>query len=112
MSIESKLNYLMSTKNQIKEAIVEKGVEVLDSDTFRSYANKIQSIEKGGSSSTGEWQLESDWWNIEEIINNDTESYTQKIICLLSDELDDKATVNQVKRWNKVQAIRRTNNRM
>jgi len=76
-------------------------------DTLERIEEKINNINVGGSgttepSKTNEWQPEPDWWNIEEIINNDTEPYAQKIICLLSDGLDDKATVNQVKRWNKV----------
>lgn len=40
-----KLNYLNSTKSAIKTAIQGKGVSVSDSDTFRSYAQKIASIE-------------------------------------------------------------------
>lgn len=49
MSLADKLNYLQDTKNQIKEAIKEKGVEVSDTDTFRSYAEKIGKIQGGGS---------------------------------------------------------------
>lgn len=47
MSIASKSNYIIETKNQIKEAIKEKGVEVSDTDTFRSYADKIREIQSG-----------------------------------------------------------------
>lgn len=47
MAIDSKLNYLQETKNQIKDAIIQKGVGVLDTDSFRSYANKIRQIEGG-----------------------------------------------------------------
>lgn len=47
MSIETKLQYLEETKTQIKQAIIDKGVEVTDSDTFRSYANKISDITTG-----------------------------------------------------------------
>ena len=47
MSI-AKLNYLLETKNQIKNAIVAKGVAIEDTDTFRSYADKINDI-KGGN---------------------------------------------------------------
>ena len=39
-----KLNYLNETKEEIKEAIINKNVEVEDEDTFRSYADKIDSI--------------------------------------------------------------------
>lgn len=48
MATSDKLNYLIGTKNAIKDAIVEKGVEVSETDTFRSYADKIKSIEAGG----------------------------------------------------------------
>lgn len=39
------LEYLKETKEAIREAIVNKGVSVQDTDTFRSYAEKIDSIE-------------------------------------------------------------------
>ena len=45
-----KLNYLKDTKTAIKEAIISKGQEVTDDDTFRSYADKILAITEGGSS--------------------------------------------------------------
>lgn len=50
MTIADKLNYLNGTKEAIKQAIANKGVEVLETDTFRSYADKIASIEAGGGS--------------------------------------------------------------
>lgn len=49
MSIESKLNYLFGTKNEIKQAIQEKGVSVPDDTTFRQYADKIRLIETGST---------------------------------------------------------------
>lgn len=42
--ISKKLNYLIETKKVIKDAITAKGVSVSDADTFRSYAEKISSI--------------------------------------------------------------------
>lgn len=48
MSIAIKLNYLNVTKESIKDAIIAKGVEVSDNDTFRSYASKIADISSGG----------------------------------------------------------------
>ena len=51
-TITDKLNKLAETKSAIKTAIVNKGVAVSDSDTFASYANKIASIEGGGSTPT------------------------------------------------------------
>lgn len=48
---QKKLNYLLETKDLIKAAIEEKGQTVSDTDTFRSYAAKIQAIQAGGTSS-------------------------------------------------------------
>jgi hypothetical protein len=48
MSLEDKLNYLLQTKEMIKNAIIAKGVQILESDTFRSYAQKILDISSGG----------------------------------------------------------------
>lgn len=47
-TISDKLTYLEGTKSAIKDAIVAKGVAVSDSDTFRSYADKIGQISGGG----------------------------------------------------------------
>ncbi len=44
MSTASKLAYLGETKSLIKQAIIDKGVEVADTDTFRSYATHIGNI--------------------------------------------------------------------
>lgn len=51
-----KLNYLMDTKTAIKNALVAKGVSVADSDTFRSYADKIGEIQSGGGSQIEYWK--------------------------------------------------------
>lgn len=48
MAINDKLDYLLDTKQAIKQAIIDKGQEVADTDTFRSYAEKIEAIETGG----------------------------------------------------------------
>lgn len=47
-TIQDKLAYLEETKGLIKEAIIAKGVSVSEGDTFRSYADKIETIEAGG----------------------------------------------------------------
>ena len=44
LGLVQKLNYLLGTKEAIKEAIVNKKVEISDTDTFRSYADKINDI--------------------------------------------------------------------
>lgn len=48
-TIQDKLTYLSGTKDAIKQAIIAKGVDVSDTDTFRSYADKIEAIQSGGS---------------------------------------------------------------
>jgi len=42
------LNYLNETKNLIRQAITNKGQEIKDDDTFRSYAAKISNIQGTG----------------------------------------------------------------
>lgn len=46
MQTRYKLEYVAETKEQIKSALIEKGQTVADSDTFRSYADKIAAIPK------------------------------------------------------------------
>lgn len=43
-TISNKLDYLKDTKSQIKEALIAKHATVSDTDTFRSYADKIKTI--------------------------------------------------------------------
>lgn len=40
-------------------------------------------VGSGGSSVYNEWQPHPDWWDIETILKNDTESYAGKWICLI-----------------------------
>ena len=56
-TVVEKIQYINGTKEAIKKAIKGKGVEILDTDTFRSYAEKIESIGGGGGSDTFEAQL-------------------------------------------------------
>lgn len=46
-TVADKLNYLNETKEDIKNALINKGVTVNDNDTFRSYANKILDVQSG-----------------------------------------------------------------
>ena len=59
MSITNKLTYLEQTKEGIKQAIINKGVNVSDTDTFRSYIDKIDSITTGGGS--GDCDVSTCW---------------------------------------------------
>ena len=51
MSTAEKLKKVLDTKLAIKQAIIEKGVAISDTDTFASYPNKIKIIPTGGGSS-------------------------------------------------------------
>lgn len=55
MATAGKLDYLLETKNQIKNAIIGKGVSVEDTDSFRSYASKIEQIESEGTGQDGDF---------------------------------------------------------
>lgn len=44
-----KLNYLLATKEAIRQAIAAKGVDVPESTTFRQYAGRIGEIQSGGN---------------------------------------------------------------
>lgn len=48
-TLEEKEQRLLDTKNAIKESIISKNVEILDSDTFYEYANKISEIVTGNT---------------------------------------------------------------
>lgn len=51
-TINEKINYLEETKNLIKNALLEKGIDVSDDDTFRSYVQKIIDYNGGFTSIT------------------------------------------------------------
>ena len=51
MSISDKFNEVDTVKSQIKQAIIDKGVEVASTDGFATYPAKIASISGGGASS-------------------------------------------------------------
>lgn len=57
-TLTDKLNYLNAIKGELKDAIVAKGVPVSDTDTFRSYADKISSIDTHESDLT---EIETPW---------------------------------------------------
>ena len=83
MSTADKLNYLLETKNEIKNAIVSKGITVKDTDTFRSYASKISNI-----SGT---VIDDDFYNMR--TNNGTDgkglfAYTSTEVCANTDFIE------------------------
>ena len=72
------LNYINETKQLMKAVLVEKEVNVSDSDTFRSYVSKFQNADR--------WHPPKNSYDIDEIIAEDTEDYNGKLIMLLTNE--------------------------
>ena len=88
-----KLNKVLSTKADIKSAIIEKGVAVSDSDTFASYGNKIRSITSGGGSGgdivEGYPLPLNELPNLEQIMaDNQSEFAKYRIMYLMRDDRD------------------------
>ncbi len=83
-TISLKLKYLNGTKTLIKDAILEKGVSVSDTDTFRSYADKIQSIEGGSAEPVVNMRL-SNGVKEDEIVDG------QKVIAVKTGEIPTEA---------------------
>ena len=59
-TVVDKLNKILSIKETIKQAIISKGVSISDTDTFASYADKIEAIITGSGNYTGEVKLYAD----------------------------------------------------
>lgn len=64
----------------------EKGATLPEVKNSANLANTIESIT--GGSSEEEWQPQPDWWDIDSILENDTEEYAGKVIMLLRDTSD------------------------
>ena len=71
------------TKENIKSAIREKDIEVLDTDKFSEYPDKIRAI-----GNDDEWKPNPEWYDIEQIVRNDEDTESGKIILLLNDTND------------------------
>lgn len=62
----------------------EKGAILPAVQNSENLADTIDSIEQGSSG----WQPDPDWWDIDSILENDTEDYQGKVIALIGDEQD------------------------
>ena len=76
-----KINYLLDTKEEIRQAIVEKYVDVPTSATFRSYANSIRAIPTGNKTCRF-------------VIGTSTAGWTGKDCDYLCDGVDDQVEIN------------------
>lgn len=70
MGTLDKSSYLLRTKELIKEALIEKGVEVSDTDTFRSYASKVKSISTAEDLSVELAEQDAAITELEEVANS------------------------------------------
>ena len=82
-TIAEQLTSLANTKAAIKQSIIDKGVQVADTDPFSAYAGKIGQISGGGGTPAGEWQPNPNWWDIKKILEEDTRNYAGKVGVIL-----------------------------
>lgn len=94
-TISEKLELLKSTKENIKQAIIQQGVSVSDTDPFALYADKIRSIEGGGGCDEPyPFQPNADMLMLKELFttyNNPdypTVSYTSRLCFAVYDDYD------------------------
>lgn len=69
-----KLEYLEGTKTAIKNAIIAKGTPVSDSDTFRSYATKINTIDTFSDAWVDQQDVTVDMKKFKKILEDDVQS--------------------------------------
>lgn len=77
-----KLNKVQSTKAAIKQAIIDKGVDVPNDTVFADYPAKIGAIESGGGTPSGGWQPQPDWWDIEALFKADPDPNVRMYILI------------------------------
>lgn len=99
MATSDKLQLLISTKNNFKNVLNEYEEGIITEETaFKEYPQKAREL-LSKNTSDDDWHPELDWWDIETILENDTEDYEQKMILLLRDGLDDN--VNNIRGFEK-----------
>lgn len=86
--ISGSLERLQASNRRIKQNIAnaylkaeEKGASLPEVQDSSNLAETIGRIEQGWS----EWKPEPDWYDIDKILEEDTEDYPAKMICLLTD---------------------------
>ena len=79
-TIAEQLTSLANTKAAIKQSIINKGVQVADTDPFSAYPAKIGQISGGPAE---EWQPNPNWWDIKKILEEDTRNYAGKVGVIL-----------------------------
>ena len=83
MSIETEITRIKTNISNAYTKAEEKGATLPEVKNSSNLPATIESITGGD-----EWQPEPDWWDIDKILEEDTEDYAGKIIALIGDEVD------------------------
>lgn len=73
-------------ENMKIEEVQQNKVPILKYRNDKGDIIPIKNINVNDNNETGEWRPQVDWWNIEKIVQEDTEDYPAKIGILLTDE--------------------------
>ena len=90
MSLESLIEQAKNIKESIRQKINDKGVPIAATVPFAQYPDYIQQIEERKVVEEPEWTPDPLWWDIENILKNDTntddntelDSYNKYIVLL------------------------------
>lgn len=100
MSIETEITRIKTNIANAYNKCEAKGATLPTVQNSENLSSAIESIEQG----SGDWQPQEDWFDIETILENDTEDYPAKMIILLSDK-NDSLTLNIIS-MNKIAKIK------
>lgn len=87
MSVESEITRIKTNIASAYSKAEDKGASLPEVQNSDNLASVIESID------TGKWRPQKDWWDIDSILESDTEDYPAKMIYLLNDFKD---TINFV----------------
>lgn len=97
MSIETEITRIKTNIASAYTKAEEKGATLPEVQNSANLPATIESITGGGE----EWQPQPDWWDIDKILEEDTEDYPAKMICLLND-IHSTQTFYQYTNWTKM----------
>ncbi|MDR0206666.1 MAG: hypothetical protein LBI45_05360 [Bacteroidales bacterium] len=87
-TIENNLQIISNCKEDIRQAIENKGVGIPPATPLVQYASKVSAIAQGGGGCVSDgWQPHPDWWDIEQIFKDDPDP-NKRCIVLFSDTVD------------------------
>lgn len=93
-TINEELNYLEETKSLIKQAIINKGQDITDQDSFRSYVNKIDDI----STMNAQTKIVNPTTNTQNIEPDEGFNALNKVIVSgVTNTIDNNIQVNNIK---------------